>query len=596
MKLYFSWLVFFIFLANTAFCQTIIKKRGKVTTSYSNGKKESSGKVKNYKKQGLWKYWDESGKLEKSITYKDDKKNGLFTEFYEDGSKLQEGNYVNDLKDSEWKSWYKGNVYSSLNQYGNGKKNGVQKYWYSNGQLMQQQQFDDDVLVYDWTWFDNGRKKNVKYYRGGLPDGTWRTYADPNESNDTLPISIDNYSNGKKNGLHSAYYRGKLSEEIFYKDDKLNGSYKKWDSNSMMGISENYVNGNKDGVCKYFNHGKCIREVMYSNGRIHGTEKEFEESGMLFRISWFNKGRVDSTHNFHPNGKISISRNYKYYPGFVTTEEFSTYTEWDTSGVLLLKGTFHFEMKDKDWTTFYANGKIKSITPFTAGKIKGVYKKWYANGKPLIEMECEGNNVITQPKVWDENGKPMKAGTKRYQEIVDSSKPGEIYNDPKKYRENRTAQVGADASKDENDLSRGDPLPEVPGEHNQRDVQFPIVDPRFQIDDDPRIKTDTSEVFTFVEQMPYFPDDGLQKFIKNNLKYPEAYKDTNLPVTVWVSFIVERNGLLTNVQVVKGVPAKPLFDKEALRLISIMPKWSPGKMNGKTVRVLVTQPVKFNFQ
>ncbi len=373
-----------LFSFQTSFAQSITKKRGRVTTKHLNGNKESSGKVKNYKKQGLWKYWDENGKLQKTITYRDDKKNGLYTEYYEDGNKSQEGNYVNDLKDSEWKSWYKGNIYSSLNQYGNGKKHGVQKYWYNNGQLMQQQNFDDDKLVYDWKWFDNGRPHSFEYYENGLKDGTFRTYADPRESSDTLPISVDNYSNGKREGLHSAYYHGKLSEEIFYKDDKLDGTFKKWDTNGMLGISENYVKGNRDGLCKYFNHGKCIREVIYSNGKINGTEKEFEESGMMFRVSWYTKGQVDSTHNFHPNGQISISRNYKYYPGFVKTEEFSTYTEWDSEGHLLLRGTYHFEMKDKDWTTYYTDGKIKSITPYAAGKIKGVYKKYYPNGKYFL--------------------------------------------------------------------------------------------------------------------------------------------------------------------------------------------------------------------
>src|SRR6187551_2675850 len=86
-------LIVFIFLILPLSAQ---KKRGKVTTEYSNGQKESSGKVKNYKKQGVWKYWTESGVLTKTITYKDDAKEGLYTEFYSDGKKSVEGIYLHD--------------------------------------------------------------------------------------------------------------------------------------------------------------------------------------------------------------------------------------------------------------------------------------------------------------------------------------------------------------------------------------------------------------------------------------------------------------------------------------------------------------------
>ncbi|HET6989950.1 MAG TPA: TonB family protein, partial [Bacteroidia bacterium] len=472
----------------------------------------------------------------------------------------------------------KGNVNSYLAHYGNGKKNGVQKFWYPNGQLQTQQNYDADVLVYEWKWFENGRPKQLSYYKNGLPDGTWRTYADPAMTSDTLPVSIDNYSNGMKNGLHSGYSHGKLSEEIFYKDDKLDGTYKKWDTNGMLGISENYVNGNREGLCKYFNHGKCIREANYSKGKMDGAEKEYDDGGKLFRISWYNQGRVDSTSNYFPNGQKSVSRIYKYYPGFVKTEEFSDYTEWDAQGHLLLKGTYHFEEKEKTWTTYYPGEKIKSITPYSNGKISGVYKKWYANGKELIEMECEGNEVTTAPKVWDEKGKPIKAGTKQYQEIVDSSKPGEIYNDPKKYKENRTQEVIYDqvnvTQEGENEI----PVSDVPV--------------------DRIVEENPGEVFTYAEVMPEFPGGSSEmvKFIQDNIKYPSVEKESGKTGTVYVQFVVEEDGSLSNIHIVKSVSGAPGFDKEAIRVISIMPKWIPGKMNGKTVRVQIINPVRFQLQ
>jgi TonB family protein len=562
-----SFLIVFTFLAIPLFGQ--MKKRGKVTTYHTNGKNESAGKVKNYKKQGLWKYWSETGVLTKTITWKDDVQNGLYTEYYADGKKSVEGNYVSGAKDGTWYSWYSdGKVMSKLN-YKYAKcddaecYDGVQQYWYENGQLREQTKYVNFRLVYREKWYANGKRRLIENYKDGLPDGTWRKYPEPSESKDTLPASIDNYVKGKREGVHLGYAYGRLSEEYYYKDDKLEGTYKKWDQNSQLGVSENYVGGKLDGLCRYFNYGKCIREVTYEKGRINGEEKEYDGRGELYRISWYKKGTIDSSYNYHKNGKISISRTYKYYPGFVKTEEFSEYTEWDSSGVLLLRGTYHFEMKDKEWTTYYANGKVKSITPYSAGKIKGVYKKWHANGKKMIEMECDGLYVVTSPKVWDEKGKALKEGTKAYNEIVDSSKPGEIYNDPKRYKNNR---------RDES--------------------------PHFEdIGDLPRIviEEDENEILFFAEVMPEFPGGAgaLTKFVQDNINYPPIAKEQRKTGTVYMSYVVEKDGSVTNITLMKPVAGAPEFTKEATRVISLFPKHTPGLMNGKPVRVRMVIPVKF---
>jgi protein TonB len=588
-----SFLLVFIFFASPLSAQG--KKRGKVTTKHANGTTESAGKVKNYKKQGLWKYWSEDGTLTKTVTYKDDSKTGLYTEYYYNGQKSVEGSYSGNLKTGPWNSWYidgklsaKLNYTTDLLSKTGDVYNGVQQWWYENGELREQSNYENGKLVYKNTFYSNGKKRAIENYKAGVPDGTWRKYPAPSETKDTLPSSIDNYSNGKLNGVHLGYTRGRLSEEFYYKDDLLHGSYKKWDSNSQLGISENYVNGKRDGLCKYFNYGKCIREVTYENGRINGEEKEYDGRGELFRISWYKKGIVDSTYNYHKNGKLAISRTYKYYPGFVRTEEFSEYTEWDSAGVLLLRGTYHFEMKDKDWTTYYANGKVKSLTPWSAGKIKGVYKKWYANGKLMLEMECEGNRVTTQPKVWDEKGKVIKPGTKAYNEIVDSSKPGEIYNDPKKYKENRTAEPTVQVISMEDVVRDGD------ARYDNEDISVDVVDAWVEI---PPMIAQEEMVYTFVEVMPVFPggNDSMKQFIKRNIRYPEIYKEASIQGNVYIAFIIEKDGSLSRIEVKKGVTGAPLLNAEAIRVVKAMPRWTPGLMNGKPVRVGMTIPIRFTL-
>jgi TonB family protein len=565
------------------------KKRGKVTTKYPSGQVESSGKVKNYKKQGVWKYWSESGVLMKSITLKDNALNGLYTEYYGNGKKSLEGNYANSVKEGIWYSWYSDGKVSGKQNYRSAGcatescYDGIQQYWYESGTLREQTYYENKQLVYREKWYANGKRRVIEHYKDGQKNGTWRKYPEPSESTDTLPSAVDNYVDGKRDGVHLAYVRGRLSEEFYYKNGELHGTYKIWDTNSQLGVSENYVDGKRDGLCRYFNYGKCIREVTYENGRINGEEKEYDGRGELFRISWYKKGTIDSSYNYHKNGRLAISRTYKYYPGFVKTEEFSEYTEWDTAGVLLLRGTYHFEKKDKGWTTYYTNGKVKSVTPYNSGKIKGIYTKWHANGKKMIEMECDGYYVVSSPKVWDEKGKMLKEGTKAYHEIVDSSMPGEIYNDPKKYRSNRTI---------EGPPSLGD-YPVMVGDYMQDSDGIDVVEEIPVVYKEIESKEDV--VFTFVEQMPEFPSEngGMKQFIQDNIKYPTFAKEAGIQGTVWVTYIIEKDGSVTNVKEVKSIPGAPELTKEAIRVVASFPKHEPGLMNGRPVRVQQTTPVKF---
>ncbi len=104
--------------------------------------------------------------------------------------------------------------------------------------------------------------------------------------------------------------------------------------------------------------------------------------------------------------------------------------------------------------------------------------------------------------------------------------------------------------------------------------------------------TDT-QVFRIVEDMPEFPGgkQALMKFIAQNVNYPEVAQKDSIQGKVFVSFVVEKNGNVSNTRIARGV--HPSLDKEALRVISEMPQWKPGKQRGKAVNVEFTLPIKF---
>lgn len=106
----------------------------------------------------------------------------------------------------------------------------------------------------------------------------------------------------------------------------------------------------------------------------------------------------------------------------------------------------------------------------------------------------------------------------------------------------------------------------------------------------------SNAVFEIVEVMPVFPGgmSALMKYIGENIKYPEEAKKKNMQGRVYVAFIVNQDGSISDTRIIRG--ASPLLDAEALRVIGSMPKWKPGMQKGKAVRVQYSVPVVFSLK
>ncbi len=109
-------------------------------------------------------------------------------------------------------------------------------------------------------------------------------------------------------------------------------------------------------------------------------------------------------------------------------------------------------------------------------------------------------------------------------------------------------------------------------------------------------KEEENKVFDVVEQMPSFPGGmaALMAYLQKSIKYPPVAEENGIQGRVVCTFVVERDGSVTDVRVAKSVD--PSLDKEAVRVVSAMPKWIPGKQNGQSVRVKYTLPVTFRLQ
>jgi protein TonB len=112
---------------------------------------------------------------------------------------------------------------------------------------------------------------------------------------------------------------------------------------------------------------------------------------------------------------------------------------------------------------------------------------------------------------------------------------------------------------------------------------------------DEKPKEEETKVFDVVEQMPEFPGGAaaLMKWLSDNIKYPSIAEENGIQGRVVCTFVVERDGSVTDIQVARSVD--PSLDKEAIRVLKKMPKWIPGKQNGSAVRVKYTVPVTFRL-
>jgi periplasmic protein TonB len=104
------------------------------------------------------------------------------------------------------------------------------------------------------------------------------------------------------------------------------------------------------------------------------------------------------------------------------------------------------------------------------------------------------------------------------------------------------------------------------------------------------------EIFIVVEDPPTFPggDEARIRFLSENIRYPQMARESGIQGTVFVTFVVETDGSVTDVRVLRGIGGG--CDEEAIRVIRAMPKWNPGRQRGRPVRVQFNMPIRFTLQ
>ncbi len=564
-------LVIICFGVSSLNAQQASKKWGKVTCRYENGDKSSRGRVDNSGRTGMWKFWDEQGHLHHTATFLHDTLNGRYTEFNAKKDIVVKGQYDRGLKEGVWRFYSEDGKLISENTFSDGKLDGRQVTWFPNGDLREVMVCKNDMIVTRKAWYPGGRIRTIESYTDGMSAGTWFTYPEPLNANDTFPVASDQYVAGERHGWHFAFLGGKKVEEIHYANGEADGLSTRWDEHGHLLCEENFAKGKRDGVCAYYDCNQKLRTITYQNGDLHGAKTDFDRYGKVILITWYNTGYRDSAKTFHDNGVVATRRVYAI--GSYSVES-SEYTEWDEKGIKLLYGRFLGDQKYGEWYTYYTDGNKMSVTTYEDGAIRGPYTRWYANGNKMVEYINEDDGSRTSVVAWNEHGKMLRPGTTHYNELVESANPGEMYNNML--------------------LARRPAIDKRIAENRPSFFQNEVI---AHYETSSRSNTsDENTVHSAAIANPQFPggDVAMQKFLNEHLVHPRQL--SNKQGTVYVSYIVERDGSISDLHAVQEVNGAPEFTQEALRVVNAFPLQVPGQIDGESVRSRVVIPVQFNLR
>lgn len=471
-----------------------------------------------------------NGKVMREGPYSNGKRNGTWTFNSYDGYIVCTGDYKAGEKHGEWFHYYANGEPASASYYNEGKHVGDWIAYHSNGKVAAKRSYENEKLKESVTYYENGNKRYAAAFRNGLEEGLVSLWFE-----DGTIESETYYKNGLRDSLHRSFNKkGEIESAIFYRNGNVVNVLAYNDANGASLDPGTIKDGN--GTFKTYNEkGKLIREITYSNGMPNGAAK-----------------------NFFTDGAISWEGNYsdRYLSG--TTRE-------------------------------YSEGKLRSEIPYEKGNRQGKAIWYYESGK--ISKEGAYENGYREG-VWKEYGTEGDLTREYTYRAGDLHGPFKYYNEGRLYHEGDYANDKKTAARYYNRKGK-----EISAEDFYYDKDSPrIHEPVIAWDEKKKADVGhTSEMaYTVVQQMPVAPGGEIVKFIRQGVRYPKKAVDARIQGTVYIEFVVEKTGEVTEVEVIRGVI--PDLDEVALNVIRNIPNWVPGMQSGWPVRVRFTIPVKFTIK
>ena len=349
---------------------------------YPSGAKKESNEYRDGVAEGLSINWHTNGQKNAEINMQDGEKHGYFTLHHYNGFKLQEGWYQQNLAQGIWKFYNNQGDLSSIANYLNDHYHGsLTTYWPGNVKASE-------------TGYDEGVKQSITQY-------------------DTLGkvINVVNFKAGS--GKYTALgVTGKKLVEGTYKNNELEGEYRKFFADGKTNSITYYRNGMADSVYReYFLNGKLSEEGKYVAGKKSGTWTNYSREGKLYSTEEFKDGELHgiSTY-FHPNGNKRIEIHYE------DDNQDGHTSYYSFSGTVMVRMRF----KDGDLLSYSylgKDGKYVPEIPLPGGT--GKIEAFYPNGTKSISLEFRDHLAEGVEKFYNESGKLVKQVSREVGRISD---------------------------------------------------------------------------------------------------------------------------------------------------------------------------------
>lgn len=348
-----------------------------------------------------------------------------------------------------------------------------------------------------------------------------------------VKIMSGDYSLDKKEGL---WRQTNLKEDVFfqgnYSQDKKKGTWKYFLNKKPL-CTIYYKEDKKDSVCRsFYENGKTQCIINYSKGLKNGIFKLFYDNGNLEIQATYNNDSI--TGNFIAFYKDStVKTNIEYKSG----KPYNIIIVNDSLGKAVSYG--QFKNGNGSLKTYHNNGKTFMEEDYTNGLKNGSSITYFNNG----EVNIKGKYL---------NGKATG-------EWIYYSNSGKILNS-KIYK--------TDSTETDKKLKKENSI----------------------------IENIQGQVLTFTERMPEFPggDAGMMEFLRSKITYSRATLEKGISGTVYVTFVVTSEGNINDIDILRGVTYD--LNYEAIRVVNLMPPWTPGFQNGFPVDVQYTLPIKFTIR
>ncbi|KIC93538.1 tetratricopeptide repeat protein [Flavihumibacter solisilvae] len=381
-----------------------------------------------------------NGKVSSIVNYKDDKKHGYCKNYFEHGGIQSEGWYQDNVAEGPWLYYDElGNI-SAVSYFFNDELDGHKDEFYVNGQMEYDTKYTSGVME-EMTQYDttgkvihrvemkkgsgkfsgvhlNGKTAFEGNYVQGQFEGLYRFYFF-----DGSPYVIQYYKKGELDSTYkNYYYGGQPGVEGQYQMGKKSGLWKYYNRQGKLTYSEEYIDGQLHGFATYyFDNGKTDLEVPYEKGLRHGFARKFDPSGNLaYQLRYKDDLQVgysylDKTGNLVPevpilagNGKLKSF----YQNGSQAVEnEFRDGKIHGLNKILFANGKTWYERVDAYGITdgpireYYENGQLKSDHSFVNDVRHGPYKEYTEKGLLREEGTFYNGNYHGQVKIYDLNGK-----------------------------------------------------------------------------------------------------------------------------------------------------------------------------------------------